>query len=420
MTQSQKYIHKTRLSNGITLVVTENPTTDIIAGKIFCRQAGGLWEAPHQAGVFHLLATVMSKGTRELSSLEIAEKVESIGAALGTDTSSDYFLVSMKTITEDFPEILALAAEIIRFPSFPADEIALEKHLTLQNILSQKEQPFNVAFSQLREMIYGQHPYGFSLLGTEETVANLTEDDLRYYHQQHFRPDRIVISLAGNIDLESARELVEKIFGDWFPPEDALIKIDSGNTLLPPEARSYHTPQATQQAIIMMGYLVPEMTHPDYPVFKLLTTYLGNGLSSRLFVELREKRGLAYDVSAFYPTRLDKSQFVVYLGTAPQNEEIAQEGLYNELKRLREIPLTTDEIQTAKNKLLGQYALSKQTNGEFAQVFGWYETLNLGIEYDSIFPQQISNVSIEDIQRVAQEYLEDQYLCISKVGPENN
>ncbi len=419
MTQSQKYIHKTTLSNGITLLVIQNYTTDIIAGKIFCRQAGGLWEAPHQAGVFHLLGTVMSKGTRDLSSLEIAEKVESIGAALGTDTSSDYFLVSMKTITEDFPEILSLAAQIIRYPSFPPEEIALEKHLTLQNILSQKEQPFNVAFSQLREMIYGQHPYGFSLLGTEETVANLTEDDLRYYHQQHFRPDRLVISLAGNIDLDTAQELVEKIFGDWFPPEDAVIKIDSvkDKFLFPPQARSHHIEQATQQAIIMMGYLVPEMTHPDYPVFKLLTTYLGNGLSSRLFVELREKRGLAYDVSAFYPTRLDKSQFVVYLGTAPQNGEIAQEGLYNELKRLRETPLTTDEIQTAKNKLLGQYALSKQTNGEFAQVFGWYETLGLGIEYDAIFPQQISHVSIEDIQRVAQEYLQDQYLCISKVGP---
>jgi len=417
VTQSQKYIHKTRLSNGITLVVTENPTTDIIAGKIFCRQAGSLWEAKHQAGVFHLLASVMSKGTRELSSLEVAEKVESIGAGLGTDTSSDYFLVSMKTITEDFPEILALASEIIRYPSFPSEEIALEKHLTLQNILSQKEQPFNVAFSQLREMVYGQHPYGFSLLGTEETVTNLTEDDLRYYHQKHFRPDRLVISLAGNIDLESAKELVEKIFGDWFPPEDVLVKIDSGNTLLPPEGRSQHIEQATQQAIIMMGYLVPEMTHPDYPVLKLLTTYLGNGLSSRLFVELREKRGLAYDVSAFYPTRLDKSQFVVYLGTAPQNGEIAQEGLYNELKRLRETPLTTEEIQTAKNKLLGQYALSKQTNGEFAQVFGWYETLGLGIEYDTIFPQQISNVSIEDIQRVAEQYLQDRYLCVSKVGP---
>lgn len=147
------------------------------------------------------------------------------------------FLVSMKTITEDFPEIMALASEILRFPSFPLDEIALEKNITIQNIVSQKEQPFNVAFSQLRQMIYGQHPYGFSLLGTEETVANLIQDDLRFYHQQHFRPDRLVISLAGNIDLNSAVEVVEKVFGDWFPPKMPLSR------LIPLSKESYYHPR---------------------------------------------------------------------------------------------------------------------------------------------------------------------------------
>jgi predicted Zn-dependent peptidase len=133
-------------------------------------------------------------------------------------------------------------------------------------------------------------------------------------------------------------------------------------------------------------------------------------------VELREKRGLAYDVSAFYPTRLDKSQFVVYMGTAPNNTEMGKEGLNNEIKRLREEKLSIEELETAKSKLLGQYALGKQTNGEFAQIFGWYETLGLGIEYDTIFPKQIINVTIEDIQRVANDYLQDDFLCTSIVG----
>jgi predicted Zn-dependent peptidase len=411
---NHKYIQKAILKNGITLIVIENPTTDIIAGRIFCRNAGSLWETTSQAGIFHLLASVMSKGTRNLSSLEIAEKVESIGAALGTDTSSDYFLVSIKTITEDFPEILALASEILRYPSFPESEIELEKKITLQNILSQKEQPFNLAFTQLREMIYGKHPYGFSVLGTENTVNNITLDDLKKCHHRHFTPDNLVISLAGNINLASSIELVENIFGDW--------QNDSRETQ---PLKPYHLSsrsnfskieQDNQQSIIMMGYLAPEITHEDYPILKLLTTYLGNGLSSRLFVELREKRGLAYDVSAFYPTRLDKSQFVVYMGTASQNTEIGQEGLYNEIKRLREQKLSIEELEVAKSKLLGQYALGKQTNAEFAQIFGWYETLGLGIEYDDIFPQLIANVALEDIQRVANQYLQDNSLCISIVG----
>ncbi|NCO74068.1 MAG: insulinase family protein [Cyanobacteria bacterium] len=414
MKQNQQHIQKNTLNNGITLIVTENPTTEIIAGKIFLRHAGSLWESTHQAGVFHLLASVMSKGTNKLSSLEIAEKVESMGALLSIDTSSDYFLVSMKTITDDFTEIFNLAAEILRFPSFPEKEIELEKKITLQNLLSQKEQPFNIAFSQLREMIYGQHPYSFSTLGTEKTIQDLTIADLKYYHEKHFRPDNLVISLAGKIDLHQAISMVEKTFGHWKTSSIPTTEINP----YPLYAQSSYKKieQSNQQTIIMMGYLVPEMKHPDYATLKLLTTYLGNGLSSRLFVELREKRGLAYDVSSFYPTRLDKSQFVVYMGTSPDNTEIGKEGLYNEVKRLREEKLSLEELKTTKNKILGQYALGKQTNGEFAQIFGWYETLGLGIEYDTIFPQQITNVTLEDIQRVANDYFQDDFLCTSIVG----
>ncbi|MBL1208733.1 pitrilysin family protein [Geminocystis sp. GBBB08] len=414
MKQHQKHIQKATLSNGITLIVIENPTTEIIAGRIFCRHAGSLWEATHQAGIFHLLANVMSKGTHNLSSLEIAEKIESIGAGLSTDTSSDYFLVSLKTITADFPEILALAGEILRFPTFPNHEIELEKKLILQNILSQKEQPFNLAFSQLREMIYGKHPYGFSVLGTEKTVTELTVEDLKQCHNKHFTPDNLTISLAGKINLDQAISILEKIFGDWQPSNGDIPQFNPYP--LSPKSDYRKLDQETQQSIIMMGYLAPEIKHPDYPVLKLLTTYLGNGLSSRLFVELREKRGLAYDVSAFYPTRLDKSQFVVYMGTAPDNIEKGKEGLYNEIKRLREEKLSIEELETAKSKLLGQYALGKQTNGEFAQIFGWYETLGLGIEYDTIFPEEITKVTLEDIKRVANDYFQDDFLCVSIVG----
>jgi len=168
----------------------------------------------------------------------------------------------------------------------------------------------------------------------------------------------------------------------------------------------------------MMGYITPSMDSKDYPVLKLISTYLGNGLSSRLFVELREKRGLAYDVSAFYPTRLDKSQFVVYIGTAPANAEIGAEGLQAEIKRLREVTLSAEELQTAKNKLLGQYALGKQTNSEFAQIFGWYETLGVGIDYDRTFQDNINDITVAQIREVANKYLRDEFLCTSMVGPD--
>jgi predicted Zn-dependent peptidase len=167
----------------------------------------------------------------------------------------------------------------------------------------------------------------------------------------------------------------------------------------------------------MLGYLGCEVKHPDYAGLKLISTYLGNGLSSRLFVELREKMGLAYDVSAFYPTRLDKSPFVVYIGTAPENTAIALEGLNREVERLSQIELSLEELQGAKNKLLGQYALGKQTNGEIAQTYGWYETLELGIEFDEQFPEKITQITPEIVQKLAQKYLTNPYISI--VGQED-
>ena len=191
----------------------------------------------------------------------------------------------------------------MRSPSFPEAEVELEKKLTLQSIRSQQEQPFNVAFNQLRQQMYGEHPYGVSVLGTEASVPKLTRQDLQQYHQSYFRPDNLVISLSGRITREQAFNLVEDVFGDWQIPSHTLSsqKIDPVNS----SASQSEIIQETQQSIVMLGYLGTKVEDKDYPVLKLLSTYLGNGLSSRLFVELREKRGLAYDVSAFYPTRLD-------------------------------------------------------------------------------------------------------------------
>ena len=409
--------HRTVLKNGIVVLVVENPSADIIAARFFIR-AGSRWEPAHQAGLSHLVSAVMPKGTEHLSSLEIAERVESVGASLGTDSASDYFLLSLKTVSTDFREILALAVEVLRSPTFPEAEVELERRLTLQAIRSQQEQPFTIAVDQLRSAMYGQHPYAFSGLGTAETVAQLSRQDLQHYHQTYFRPDNLVISIAGRVVPEAAIAQIEEVLGDWQVPSAPLPTLN-----LSPIQSNPHTvlkTQDTQQSIVMLGYLAPSVNTDalvlsDYTALKLLNTYLGNGLSSRLFVELREKRGLAYEVSAFYPTRLDTSQFVVYMGTAPENTAIALDGLQTEVDRLRSTPLTPEELQASQNKMLGQYALGKQTNSQLAQIFGWYETIGLGVEFDTRFQQEVAAVTSEAAQAAANQCFVEPY--ISVLGP---
>lgn len=414
-------VQRTVLKNGMVAIAQENSAADIIAARIFVR-AGSRCEPLARAGLSHLLAAVMTKGTEQLSSWEIADRIESVGASLNTDSSPDYFLVGLKTVSADFPEILQLASELLRSPSFPETQIELERRLTLQGIRSQQEQPFSVAFDRLRQAMYPGHPYAFSALGTEKTVPEITRTDLQAYHQTYFRPDNIIISIAGRITPEVAIQLVEEIFGDWQVPRHELPTINLPE--LTPNPCHLCTNQETQQSILMLGYLAPAVQYhyddtdancTDYAALKLLNTYLGNGLSSRLFVELREKRGLAYDVSAFYPTRVDRAMFVVYMGTAPENTALALESLRGEVQRLCTTKLTEAEIQTSKNKLLGQYALGKQTNSQLAQVFGWYETIGLGVEFDTRFPQAVSAVNGAGAQSAACQYFTQPY--VSLVGP---
>lgn len=407
-------LHRSVLENGITLIVVENQAADIVSGRFFLKGAGTIAERAEQAGVAHLVSAVITKGTQQRSALEIAEQIESIGAGLGADAATDYFALSLKTVSSDFPPMLKLLAEIMRSPTFPEAEVELERKLTLQGIRSQQEQPFNVAFNQLRQLMYPQHPYGISVLGTETSVAGLIREDLLQYHQTYFRPDNLVISLSGRITHQQAISLIKETFGDWQQPDHSLPTPQVRSPLLNPSQAEII--QDTQQSIVMLGYLGSQVNLEDYPVLKLISTYLGNGLSSRLFVELREKRGLAYDVSAFFPTRLDPAPFVTYMGTAPSNTEIAIKGLGSEVERLTKEILTEEELQGAKNKLLGQYALGKQTNGEIAQTYGWYETLGLGIDFDNTFQTAIPPITGDRIQEVAQKYLAQPY--ISLVRPE--
>jgi len=408
-------IHRSQLANGITLLTIANPTADIVSGRFFI-PAGSRWETAAQAGLAQLLTSVMMKGTDRSSALAIADRVESVGAGLGAETTTDYIKLSLKTVRSDLVDIFKLAGEVLRTPNFPPAQIELERKLILQAIRSQTEQPFNNAYRQLRTALYGEHSYSRSSLGTAATMAQITRQDLVDYHQTHIRPDRLIISLAGRITPSEAIDLVTKVFGDWEIPQIDIPTLATELVATQPQYQVEH--QATQQAIVMLGYLAPAIHDPDCIALKLIDSYLSNGMSSRLFVELREKRGLAYDVSAFYPTRLDTSHFAVYMGTNPINTGIAVSGLRAEVDRLCLESLSAAELQTAKDKLLGQYALGKQTNGQLAQTYGWYELLGLGMNFDVEFSTAIQQLTSAQLQTVANKYLSEPYISI--VSPQQD
>lgn len=401
------------LTNGLTLLVVDNPAVDIVAARLFLRP-GMLAEAPHQWGLNHLVAATLTKGTHHRSAQAIALAVESLGASLGTEAAPDYFVLGLKAVAGDFAELFALASELWRCPSFPDAEVALEQQLTLQGLRLQQEQPFTLAYDQLRQALFPNHPYSVSTLGTPESVMSLTPEDLRAYHKRYFCPACTVVSVCGRVEPERVRDWVERCLGDWQVPPLEWSAPELPNPLPPTVPLRLVRP--THQSLVMLGYRGPAVHSPDYPAMKLLSTYLGNGLSSRLFVELREKQGLAYEVSAFYPTRWQAAPFGAYLGTAAVNTHLALEKLAAEMQRLLATPIPEAELLTARSKLLGQYAMGKQTNAQIAQLLGWYEILGLGVDYDVEFPRLIRQLTPEHLWRAAQHYLRHPW--VSLVGPE--
>ena len=389
---------RTVLNNGIVVLVVENNAVDLVSAKLFVKY-GAQVETPDQAGLVHLVSRVMTKGTANFSAQEIAEQVESMGASLSAEANADYLLLSLKAIAGDFPSLLKLSAEILRCPSFPTAEVELERHLTIQAIKSQQERPFALGYDRLQSLLFGDHPYGLPILGFSHTVAQLSQGDLQAYHQRHVQPQNLVVSIAGKISNAQAVQLVDEVLGDWQTTNSPCAPIDQPQPHAPTRER---ISQNNQQAVVMLGYPAVGVQSGDYPVMRLIATYLGSGLSSRLFVELREKRGLAYEVSAFYPTLQWASLLVAYMGTATANVETALAGLQTECDHLAQQPLSAEELQLAKSKLLGQYALGKQTNSQLAQTYGLYECLGLGADFDQRFVDQVSAVSVESLQRVAE------------------
>ena len=402
------------LSNDIVLLVTPNPTTDIVAARLFFT-AGMIRENPDTWGLSHLVASVITKGTEQYSAQEIAQVVESAGASLGADSSPDYFLISLKTVSEDFESILALAADILRSPTFPEQELDTERKVTLQAIHARKEQPLSTALRPLRSAIHGDHPYAQTSYGTLDTVQSLTSGDLHRFHQSYFGPQNMVISIAGNITPERAEAIASRYFGDWRQQTNHPATAAPSPKPLK-QLQVLTQAQDTQQTIIALGYPAVSVHHPDYLGLKFLITYLCNGMSSRLFSELREKQGLAYEISGFYPTRQESTHFVTYLGTTPDNAERALTQMRAELERLAQGALTGADLAIAKRKWAGQYALGKQTNRQIAQIFGWYETLGLGYDYDQSFLTAMQAFPLESVHRIAQDYLT--YPICSVVGPE--
>jgi predicted Zn-dependent peptidase len=399
-------VEKRVLPNGLTLLTKPSQANDIVAVTVMLG-IGSIRETDAQAGLSNLTQTLLLKGTASRTAEQIAVELESTGARVSASAARDYGVISLIATADGLPASLPILFDVLRNPSFPADQVAHEVAQTLQKIRAKEDQFMQKAVELLAEAYYGTHPYHKPLLGYPETVPALTREDVAGFFNAYYRPDSTILSVAGHFDRAWVVEQVEAHLGGATPAPPPPFEVPAMTPLTEPRQRV--EPRESQATWLALGFGAPSITDADHPAMEVLDTVLGGSMNCRLFTELRDRRGLAYQVGSTYIARPGPSVFVAYIGAGPDQFEVAREGILDELRKVRSEPVSDEELRASKTYIKGTFVMGQERNSSQASMLARFESVGLGHGYAQRYPGLIDRVTAEDVLRVARTHLGDAY-----------
>jgi zinc protease len=390
-----------RLDNGFTVIVRENPLAPVVAVDLLVK-TGTRWEQPANAGISNFLHAVMVKGTTKRSGAKIAEEVAAMGGKISAAGEIDYSNIRSAALARFWKPLLALTAELALSPALAPEEVTGERDWLLSRIQRRRDNAPSRAFDELYAALYGPHPYAIPTLGTPASLARIDHAALVAHYRAAYRPERLVLGVSGQVSADEVIAEVRRLFGGM--PTGAAAT-DPRLPAPVPAGRRIVIEQPAQQTQIVVGAIAPSLDQPDHAAVKVLSTVLGGGMAGRLFVELRDRRGLAYTATSFYEPMKEPGALILYLGTAPENAAKAEDGLRQEIERVRKERVGEDEIRRAKNYLLGRSEMDRRTNERQAWYLGFYTVQGVGLDYPARYRRAIDAVTAADVLRAAQTYL---------------
>jgi len=453
-----------RLDNGAVVLHRRNESNAIVA--ITClAQPGATADPEGRDGTANLLARLLSKGTSSRTADELAAGLEDIGARFSASADHDTIQVSIQCVRDDLPRAMELFADMLNSPTFPLDEIRLERDRVRAQIRMRDDRPPSAAMHRLKRVLYGTHPYGRPVEGNADTLDNITQTDLVTLHRDAFRPSKLTFAIVGDIEEEEALDLFEEHFGNI--PDRSTQKLSATKTF-GYTAAVEEIVRETEGGFIAMGVIACDETDPDGPAVDVATAVLGMGMSSRLFSEFRDRQSLAYMVGAWPDRSLLAGHIVAYIGSSPSvisdddpelaekvftlygkamNEEavegllarlgeyrpeakipasrdqiqrarfhVISDRLWAEIDALRSEPVTQEELERAKAYLEGSYLRRHESNSGQAWHLAWWHVAGLGTEYDEEYPKLVRAVTTRDVMRVANKYFVDPAIVILRPG----
>ncbi|HEX8218785.1 MAG TPA: pitrilysin family protein [Chloroflexia bacterium] len=412
---------KTTLPNGLRIVTFQMPHTRSAAVQFFVR-VGARNESMEKSGISHFLEHMVFKGTEQRPKpVLISEAIEGVGGSL--DAATDHEQTSYRALVPSlyFSNAVDVITDMLRRPLLRDDEIVRERSVIIEEINSTFDSPGDIVDFVFDELMWGEHPLGRDIAGTKATVRRIKRNDLAGHLEVGYRPDRIVVSVAGNVDHEQVVAEVERRWGDLAPIGDRHLLPDpdaphlngSGPKVLPFKKR-------TEQTNFILGVPALPYTDPNRYTQDVLDALLGGGMSSRLFVEIRENRGLAYAVSSFVRSYRDTGAFGVHAAVDTHQLLPAVQGVLEELLRMRETAVSETELRKVKEYIKGHTLLSLERSGYVAHWGGWQELMMGQIQTVDDVLDKIEEVTADDVARLSEWLFREERLNLAFVGPQKD
>jgi len=405
-------LHTRTLANGVRLVVKEHHVTPLVSLRA-ATLGGLLLERTDTAGINNFLAGLVSRGSLHHTRESLGRAVESLAGTLEGFSGRNSFGLRGQFLSRHLEEGTDLFLEVLRHPTFPKDEIEKRRRELLIALSHRDDDPAQRALELFYAAHFPDHPYGAPVLGNRKTLKAFTRKALATYHRRLLAPGRLVVSAVGDLDAEWLLDRLERDLSQLESPRPLPRPLPSR-----PAGRVRRVTRTLerQQAHFVLGVRGGRITDSDRPVLKVLEAILSRQ-GGRLFLELRDRQGLAYSVSAFASEGVDPGVFGVYFACAPDSVERAVAGVLAELRRLRDEPVAATEIEEACKCLLGTYEISLQTNGAQCDELTFNELYGLGVSGGERYREAIAQVTSAAVQAAARVYFTLDAYTLAIVGP---
>jgi len=406
-------IQKFELANGLRLLVREDARLPLVS-MVAVFRSGLLAETPQTNGITRLMAKTLIKGTKKRTADQIANEIEAVGGAIGTEAGNNSCSVSVHVTKPDLKLGVDLLSDVLLNATMPEKAVTREKEVQIAGIKQEEEQLTTVARNVLREKLFKNHPYALRGNGSAESVQKLTPKDLLEFRDRYLVAKNGVVAVFGNVKAAEVKALFEKALGSMKPGELALAKVAEEEPFKQTETAEVHKEKA--QSVLMVGYRGVDIFNKDRYALELLEE-ASSDLGSRFFIRIREEMGLAYFVGATQMQGLAPGLFAFYLGTDPQKVEQVKTALLEEINKLASEGLTKEELARAKKKLIGSQQIAHQSNDTFGYQCALDELYGLGFDHYKALERDVEGVSLDEAKRVAGKYFRDQPYVLTTVRP---